>query len=35
VEGIDAGADDYMTKPVNSKKLLVRINRLLKKTAVE
>ncbi|MEA3361324.1 MAG: ATPase, T2SS/T4P/T4SS family [Thermodesulfobacteriota bacterium] len=31
VKGIDAGADDYLTKPVNSKKLLARVNRLLKK----
>ena len=31
VKGIDAGADDYLTKPVNSKKLLARVNRLLNK----
>lgn len=35
VEVIDAGADDYLTKPVNAKRLLARINKLLKKTAVE
>ncbi len=35
VEGINAGADDYMTKPVNTKKLIARTNRLLKKRAVE
>jgi DNA-binding response OmpR family regulator len=35
VEGIDAGADDYLTKPVNAKRLLVRINRLIKRPAVE
>jgi type IV pilus assembly protein PilB len=35
VEGIDAGADDYLTKPVNSKKLLVRVGRLLKRLTVE
>ncbi|MBW1702468.1 MAG: Flp pilus assembly complex ATPase component TadA [Deltaproteobacteria bacterium] len=29
VKGIDAGADDYLTKPVNRKRLLARINRLL------
>jgi len=29
VAGLDAGADDYLTKPVNSKKLLARINRIL------
>ena len=32
VKGIDAGADDYLVKPVNSKRLLVRINRLLRRT---
>ena len=29
VEGIDAGADDYLTKPVNAKRLLARVSRLL------
>jgi DNA-binding response OmpR family regulator len=31
VEVIDAGADDYLTKPANSKRLLARIKRLLTK----
>jgi type IV pilus assembly protein PilB len=31
VKGMDAGADDYLTKPINSKRLLARINRLLSK----
>ncbi|MBW2145655.1 MAG: hypothetical protein JRI22_01400 [Deltaproteobacteria bacterium] len=30
VNGITAGADDYLTKPVNPKRLLARIKRLLK-----
>jgi type IV pilus assembly protein PilB len=34
VEVINAGADDYMTKPVNPKRLIVRINRLLNRTFV-
>jgi len=29
VEVIDAGADDYLTKPVVAKRLLVKIGRLL------
>ena len=29
VEGIDAGADDYLRKPVNAKRLLARVSRLL------
>lgn len=29
VEGIEAGADDYLTKPVNPKRLLARIKRFL------
>ena len=35
IEGIDAGADDYITKPVNSRRLMVRIKRLLKRPSVE
>jgi type IV pilus assembly protein PilB len=31
VAGIDAGADDYLTKPVNSRRLLTRVGRLLKR----
>jgi type IV pilus assembly protein PilB len=31
VKGMGAGADDYLTKPINSKRLLARINRLLSK----
>ena len=34
VAGIDAGADDYLTKPVNPKRLIVRINRLLNRAFV-
>jgi len=33
-EGIDAGADDYLTKPVNPKRLLTRINRLIKRPSL-
>lgn len=31
VKGINAGADDYLPKPVNARRLLARINRLLNK----
>ncbi|MBW1768367.1 MAG: Flp pilus assembly complex ATPase component TadA, partial [Deltaproteobacteria bacterium] len=34
VEGIEAGADDYLTKPVSPKRLLTRINRLLKRPSI-
>ncbi len=34
VKGIDAGADDYLTKPVNPKRLLARIHRLLKRPSI-
>lgn len=35
VEVINAGADDYLTKPVNPKRLVVRINRLLNRPDIE
>jgi DNA-binding response OmpR family regulator len=28
---IDAGADDYITKPLNAKRILTRVARLLKR----
>ena len=31
IEGLEAGADDYITKPVTPKKLLTRVNKLLGK----
>lgn len=35
VKGIDAGADDYLTKPANPKRLLARISSLLRRPAIE
>ncbi|MEE3335432.1 MAG: response regulator [Candidatus Latescibacterota bacterium] len=36
IQGIEAGADDFLTKPVNDRELLARIQTALKmKTAVE
>jgi len=35
VEVINAGADDYLTKPVNPKRLIARINRILNRPAIE
>jgi CheY-like chemotaxis protein len=34
VRGMDAGADDYLTKPVNPKRLLTRIHRLLERPGI-
>jgi type IV pilus assembly protein PilB len=34
VEGLEAGADDYITKPVTPKKILARVNKLLGRTPV-
>ena len=31
VEGINLGAHDFLTKPINAKKLIARVNRLIKK----
>jgi CheY-like chemotaxis protein len=35
VKGIDAGADDYLTKPVNPKRLLARVHKLLNRPSTE
>lgn len=32
IEGFDAGADDYLTKPFNSKELLARVRAVLRRT---
>lgn len=34
VKGIDAGADDYLTKPINPKRLLARVNRLVRRPGI-
>ncbi len=34
IEGIDAGADDYLTKPVNPKRFLSRVSRLLNRPII-
>jgi two-component system KDP operon response regulator KdpE len=35
LEGFDAGADDYITKPFSSKELLARVQALMKRTSRE
>jgi type IV pilus assembly protein PilB len=35
VKVIDAGADDYITKPVNAKKLIARVNRLISRPPLD
>jgi DNA-binding response OmpR family regulator len=30
VKGLEAGADDYLTKPIQSERLLARVSRFLK-----
>jgi DNA-binding response OmpR family regulator len=31
VEGLNVGADDFLVKPINARKLIARVNRFLKK----
>jgi DNA-binding response OmpR family regulator len=31
IESLNSGADDYELKPVNARKLIARVNRLLKR----
>jgi len=31
VQGIAAGADDYLAKPINPRRLMARVNRLLQR----
>jgi len=35
VQGLDSGADDYVTKPFSARELLARINAVLRRSAVE
>jgi len=35
IQGLNAGADDYVTKPFSSKELLARINALLRRTGAK
>lgn len=35
IEGLEIGADDYVTKPFNTKELLLRINSILKRSKID